>query len=441
MTTLSILSLLVINAFFVAAEFALVKVPTFRIQALAAEGSVLAELTLGIKQNLEPYLAACQLGITMASLGLGWIGEPAVATLLQPVFHGMGLPDNQIHIISFLIGFILFSSLHIVVGEQVPKTYAIRTSEKVAMWSAPLLIAFYWMAFPINWLLNRASRAILRLLGVKEVSHVEIMTGSEISGQIDIAKDHGEIAEDQAQMLQNLFKFDERVVHSIMIPRSKIEVLDINCSTEEVLEQIRDSHHSRLPVINGDWGKLEGVVFAKDLLLAYVDNANINVGEHLRPPQLVPESQAIRILFDRMRGNREHMAFAVDEFGQIDGMVTLEDLVEELVGEIDDETDDESGIARIEKVADGWIASGFYAMHDLISVTGFIPESLVSASTMSGFMMQRLQKVPESDDVWHESDFSFSVTAMEGAHIESVHIRKVDDVVAEVIKNEEPDTQ
>jgi len=402
----------------------LVKVSMVRIQTLADEGNYLARLTHGIKGNLEPYLAACQLGITMASLGLGWIGEPAVAALLKPMFTSMGLSDAQLHLTSFLTGFILFSSLHIVVGEQVPKTYAIRTAEKVAMWSAPLLIGFYWLAFPINWLLNKTSSTILRGLGVKEVSHVEILTGLEISGLIDVSRDHGEIAHDQAQMLQNLFKFNEQVVHSIMIPRSHIETLDLSNSSADIMKVLQKTRHSRLAVLDGDWNHLAGVVLVKDLLLSHIETETIELSKHLRPPRLIPESQAIRLLFEQMRESREHIAFAVDEFGQIDGMVTLEDLLEEVVGEIEDEFDDVSGIAYINSTSSGWEASGYYAMHDFSKLTGFQPELPVSTSTLSGYLMQRLQRLPTEGDEWREDNFVFNVTKVEGAHVAIVDIKK-----------------
>ncbi len=436
MTTLYIVLLLIINAFFVAAEFALVKVPAVRIQALALDGSSLAKLTLKIQKNLEAYLAACQLGITMASLGLGWIGEPAVAALLKPVFISLGLSEESLHLVSFLTGFILFSSLHIVFGEQVPKTYAIRTAEKVAMWSAVPLIMFYYVAFPINWLLNRASGLTLKGLGIKEVSHVDILTGKEISSLIDVSMDHGEIAGDQARMLQNLFLFDERVVHAIMIPRSDIETLDYNFDTAEILQALRSTHYSRLPVIDGSWADLKGIVLVRDLLISYVETNTIKLEDHLRPPQLAPESLALRTLFDQMRSSREHMAFAVDEFGQVDGLVTLEDLLEEVVGEIDDEYD--TFETNIEVIDGGWVARGLYPLHDLLTKTGFKPSQPCSASTVSGFLMQRLQRVPEVDDTWQENDYSFQITQVDGARVAEVRIERTDPPVAEVAPATDP---
>ena len=189
MTIVYIIILLGANAFFVAAEFALVKVPAVRIDALAAAGGGAAQMTKRIAENLETYLATCQLGITMASLGLGWIGEPAVAALLTPLFVEFGLPEDSIHVIAFLLGFILFSSLHIVIGEQVPKTYAIREPATVSLWVAYPLHLTYIVTYPLTWSLNLASNATLKLLGVASVSHADILSGAEIRGLISASRE------------------------------------------------------------------------------------------------------------------------------------------------------------------------------------------------------------------------------------------------------------
>jgi CBS domain containing-hemolysin-like protein len=423
LTIVYIVLLLTINAFFVAAEFALVKVSGIRIEALAAEGSFLGKNALKIKRNLDPYLAACQLGITMASLGLGWIGEPAVAAILHPIFESAGMPVKNLHTISFLIGFVLFSSLHIVIGEQVPKTWAIRSAEKAALYCTIPLIGFFWMVYPINWLLNKTSTSILRLMGVKEVSHVEVLSGIEISGLIDVSSEHGVLDTGQALMLQNLFRFDERVVHSIMLPRTKIDYLDYGASREEIITALEGTGHSRLPVIDGSWDSLKGVVIVKELLLTLVLDKELNLDSHIRTPQLVPESQAIRVLFETMRSNRQHLAFVVDEFGQIDGIITLEDLLEEVFGDIDDETDQPGDVDYIEDIDGGWRVNGLFPLHDFSVQTGFEPAEPSPATTVSGFLVQRLQSMPVVDAVWVESGFGFTILELDGARIGTVFVK------------------
>ena len=204
-SVIAIVLLLAINAFFVAAEFALVKAKSFRIDLLAQQGGKSAILTQRIQANLESYLAACQLGITMASLGLGWAGEPVIAALLEPIFHSIGMPDNLIHPISFILGFLIFSSLHIVVGEQVPKTFAIRKAEPVSMWTSYPLHWFYLMAYPLNWLLNKASGSILALFNVEEATHADVLSDEEIRGIINTSEEHGDLKTDKALMLHNMF--------------------------------------------------------------------------------------------------------------------------------------------------------------------------------------------------------------------------------------------
>ncbi|MDH3387417.1 MAG: CNNM domain-containing protein, partial [Gammaproteobacteria bacterium] len=224
----AIVGLLAANGFYVASEFALVKARGFRIESLANEGSAAARLTMRIQANLEPYLAACQLGITMASLGLGWVGEPAVAAILEPMFREFGMSEKLLHTTAFLVGFLIFSALHIVIGEQVPKTLAIRKPEPVSIWIAFPLHFSYLLVWPLNWVLNRTTNAILSLLKVAEVSHVEVLTGAEIQGLVATSQRHGEIHESQATMLHNLFAFDQRRVGRIMLPINAVHVLDIS---------------------------------------------------------------------------------------------------------------------------------------------------------------------------------------------------------------------
>ena len=230
--------LLAANGFYVAAEFALVKSRGFRIDALAAEGRVGAALTQHILKNIEAYLACCQLGITMASLGLGWVGEPTVAALLTPLLEPLGMPEQAVHVTAFIVGFLVFSSLHIVVGEQVPKTLAIREPEPVSLWIAwPLQISFV-VFFPLNWLLNNASRAILRLLGVREASHYDVLTNAEIEGLVDVSAEHGKVEERQAEYIHNLFRFSELEVADIMVHRTSMYSANAAEPIDTIIDQI-----------------------------------------------------------------------------------------------------------------------------------------------------------------------------------------------------------
>lgn len=411
---LAIIILLAANGFFVAAEFALVKARVFRIETLAAEGSRAARLTLKIQKNLEAYLAACQLGITMASLGLGWVGEPAVAAMLEPLLHGFGLPDAMIHTIAFVTGFLVFSSLHIVIGEQVPKTLAIRKAEPISLFVAYPLHWAYIAVYPLNWALNRTSGLILTAMGVAETSHGDVFSGEEIKGLVTTSQEHGQITQDKAAMLHNLFEFDQRLVGRVMIPLGNVESLDISGEAQANLTIIRETGHSRFPVIDSARNDaIVGILLVKDIHTALLNAQQRpweTLADFVREPLIVPEAQRVSELFDLMRQKRAHMAFVIDEYGQMSGIVTLEDLLEEIVGEIHDETDDDSAALNINQIdTHCWEADGLLSLSDLERETSCKIEATLDANTLSGMFMARLARMPEVGDQVKEGAWQFTV--------------------------------
>jgi CBS domain containing-hemolysin-like protein len=425
----AIILLLAANGFYVAAEFALVKARGFRIELLAAEGNAAARLTVRIQGNLESYLAACQLGITMASLGLGWVGEPAVAALFEPLFTRLGLSEAAVHTSAFLLGFLIFSALHIVIGEQVPKTLAIRKAEPVSLWVAYPLHASYLLAWPLNRLLNRATASILNLFNVAEASHAEVLSSDEIKGLVTTSQEHGEIHERQASMLHNLFEFDQRLVGRIMIPGNAVHRLDIAAPAETNLHTIAETEHSRFPLIDSSRDDaLLGIVLAKDIhraLLRGDTDPWRELGQFCREALIVPESQRIARLFDLMRIRRAHMACVVDEYGAFIGIVTLEDLIEEIVGEIEDETDDvqqDNAITRLDEHS--WEADGLVSLSDLERVTGLKTDAALDANTLSGLFMQRLARMPEPADEISESGYRLRVLSRDENRVGMVRIEK-----------------
>jgi len=428
----AVVLLLVANGFFVAAEFSLVKARGFRLEGVAQGGSGSARLTLRIQANLESYLAACQLGITMASLGLGWVGEPAVAALLEPLFSMLGVPEPILHTAAFVVGFLIFSSLHIVIGEQVPKTFAIRRAEPVAVWCAYPLRATYLLVYPLNWLLNASSRSILSLFNVEEATHADVLSGKELQGLVQDSREHGEIEHKKADMLHNLFEFDQRTVGRVMIPRSSMKVLDISAPAEYNLAIIRDSGHSRFPLINAvDDEQVLGMVLAKDLHTAVLNGDSEpwrNLPAFCRDPLLVPESQRVSQLFDSMRRDRAHMALVIDEYGALSGIVTLEDLLEEIVGDIRDETDiqgDEVILSRID--TDSWRADGLLSLSDIERAIGLKVPAELDANTLSGLFMERLSRMPRSGDSIIEGEFYLTVESLEDKRVGEVLIERLSD--------------
>lgn len=427
---IAIVLLLAANAFFVAAEFALVKARSFRIESAANAGSASAKLALRIQGNLEAYLAACQLGITMASLGLGWVGEPAVAALLEPAFQSMGMPDQWLHTTAFLVGFLIFSSLHIVVGEQVPKTLAIRKAEPVSLWVAYPLHASYLMVWPLNWLLNKASGSLLSLLGVQEATHADVLSGDELKGLVATSREHGELQQDKADMLHNLFEFDQRQVGRVMIPRHKTHVLDISADADYNLEIIRQTEHSRFPVIDSTReDAIVGIILTKDFhraLLAGEETPWTDLERFCREALVVPEYQRVSELFELMRASRAHMSIVVDEYGVFAGIVTLEDLLEEIVGEIRDETDDaEAPEAVLQLSDDTWEADGLVSLGDVERTTGLMVPDDLDANTLSGLFMQHLQRMPEEGEIIAVADYALQARSLIGRRVGRVMIERL----------------
>lgn len=425
----AIVALLAANAFFVAAEFALVSARDFRIEPQARSGNRSARLALHIKGDIDRYLAACQLGITMASLGLGWLGEPAVAAILEPALHPLGFPDATIHTIAFIVGFIVFSSLHIVVGEQVPKTFAIRKAEPVSVLIAYPLRWFYLLIFPLNWVLNAASGRILKMIRVRAASHAEVLTSDELRGLIHLSAEHGEVDAERAQMLHNLFRFDVRTVARVMIPRTEAQTLRASASAAKNLKTIRSTHYSRFPLVGNEFDNLLGIVLVRDLVDAMIDGTPApweNLETFCREPLVVPETLKVAELFEMMRSSRSHMACVIDEYGSFVGLVTMEDLLEEIVGEIADETDrTEQEFPVIWK--DGyWDAHGLASLADLERETTFRADVPVNANTLSGLIMTLLARMPKDGDVVDCNDFRFTVKWLRHRRVDRVKVEALD---------------
>ena len=430
-----IVLLLAANAFFVAAEFALVKARAFRIESLAAGGSYSAKLTLQIRGDLEAYLAACQLGITMTSLGLGWLGEPTVAAFLLPLVEPLGLSDHTVHLISFTLGFTIFSSLHIVVGEQVPKTLAIRKPEPISTFVAIPLRIFFIVCYPLNWALNNASRAILSLFNVEEAPHTEILTDEEIRGIVNTSAEHGEMEPNKAEMIHNLFRFDERVVERVMIPRVECAVLHLGGDPDANIAVMKETKHSRFPTFEDGTNTLVGIVLVKDLVDAMLSGESApwtNLKPYCREPLVVPETLKISSLFETMRSKKAHMACVIDEYGSFIGLVTMEDLLEEIVGDIIDETDDEASEFPIIPDGSGWQAHGFSSLSDVERITGYVVADRLNANTLSGLFMTHLQRIPRAGDQIEDGGFRFIVSAVKDRRVDIVKIERIEPLQDEI---------
>lgn len=403
--------LLALNAFYVAAEFALVKSRGFRIDAMAEENRFAGRLLQTMMGNLEAYLACCQLGITMASLGLGWVGEPTVAGLLEPVLAPFGMPEKALHFTSFMVGFLVFSSLHIVIGEQVPKTLAIREPVPVSQWIAYPLHASFLLLYPLNWLLNAASRSVLRGLGVKEHSTQDILTDVEIEGLVEESAEHGNIEEGQAEYIQNVFRFGELEVSDVMVHRTNMITVDADDKPEDIVNTVIASPVTRLPLWRGNPENIIGILHVKDLLRALHaldgDASKIDVAALMAPPWFVPETRPVSEQLKAFRRRKTPFALVVDEYGVVEGLVTLEDILEEIVGDITDEHD--VAMPGVRKQPDGSVnVDGAVPIRDLNRVMGWdLPDE--EATTIAGLVIHEARSIPEVGQSFTFHGFRFRV--------------------------------
>jgi CBS domain containing-hemolysin-like protein len=403
--------LLAANAFFVAAEFALVKSKAVRLDTLAKDGAFGARLSQQMIRHVEAYLACCQLGITMASLGLGWVGEPTVATLLRPLLAPLAMPEEVLHLIAFLVGFLVFSSLHIVLGEQVPKTFAIRQPEPVALWIAYPLQAAYVLLFPLAWSLNEASGGVLRLLGVKERSHQEILTDVEIAGLVEVSAEHGEVEEKQAQFIHNVFRFGELSVTDVMVHRTRMYSVDADEPPAKVIEAIMAGPYTRVPLWEKDPDNIIGTVHIRDALRAVKaaggDAGKVDIRAIMAKPWFVPDTTSLNDQLTAFLKRKAHMALVVDEYGEVQGLVTLEDLLEEIVGPIADEH--EVTIQGVRPQPDGSVSvDGSVPIRDLNRATGWeLPED--QANTIAGLVIHEARIIPEAGQAFTFHGFRFQV--------------------------------
>lgn len=358
--------LVLANGFFVASEFALVGVRRSRIATLAEAGDRRAKRLLGLVDNLNAYISATQLGITLASLALGWIGEPAIAHLLEIPLKGR-VSEAVLHTIAFTIAFSIITFLHIVLGELAPKTIALERAEKTALAIAlPMQLFYKAFSYPIR-LLDWAGTRTVRLFGLHPSSeHASIYTEEELRQLIDISRQSGHLKEEEQKLINSVFDFSDAELREAMIPRTAVDAIPLTATLEETKKAFRTLGYSRLPVYRERLDDIVGVLFRKDLepYLEQPSPDGFNLESLLHPPQFIPATAQLGAVLKRMQSSRTHLAIVVDEYGGMEGIVTLEDILEEIVGEINDEYDEEVR-SQILKEADGtYLLSGMLTMRD-----------------------------------------------------------------------------
>jgi CBS domain containing-hemolysin-like protein len=412
------LALVALNAFFVATEFALVKVRATRIEELAARGVKSAQMTHEIIKNLNPYLAACQLGITLASLGLGWVGEPAFAHLIEPVFSWLGEGGTiASHTVAVTLAFILITLLHVVLGEVVPKTIAVDRAVQTAMAVAWPIRWFYLAFYPVIWATNELSLLIVRAMRLKPVSE-KTTAHSEEEIRMIVARSRrgGVLSEIHAGLLARALDFADHTARQIMLPRGDIISLDVNRSYDDNLRTAREGGHTRYPVCDGDLDHVIGVVHIKDI---FVHDEQISVSRDLRSvarePMFVPESVPIEKLLTDFRKAHLHMGIVIDEHGGVAGLVTLEDVLEELTGEIQDEFDQEE--PKVRRLPDGLLSVDAALPLDELAEIGMDGPDDEEVDTLGGLVITKLGRMPRVGDSVEIDGHSVEVSRMQGRRI------------------------
>lgn len=337
-----VLFLVLLNGFFVATEFAIVKVRSSRIDTLVQEGNSKAKYAKTMVEHLDAYLSVTQLGITLASLGLGWIGEPTVAKMIHPLLVMFHIPTELVHTISFVIGFSFITALHIILGELAPKSLAIQKAEAVSLVVAVPMITFHKLMYPAVWFLNHVAAWIIRRLGIDVVSEGEAAhTEEEIRILMEESHKQGFIDKTELTFVDNIFDFSERNVREVMIPRTDMICLYIEDSFEENLKVALENRMTRYPICDEDKDNIIGFLHIKDLLRSLSSGKKPNIRALARKVLAVPESMPLSSLLKTLQKQRSQLAIVVDEYGGTAGMVTVEDILEEIVGEIQDEFDEE----------------------------------------------------------------------------------------------------
>ncbi|MEG1826540.1 MAG: hemolysin family protein [Gordonibacter sp.] len=419
-----VLFFLLMNAFFVVAEFALVRIRKSQVEILVDEGRSGAKYTKIVAENVNAYLSACQLGITLASLALGWLGEPAVSTLISPLLSALGLPEAAIHAIAIAVGFIIITALHIVVGELIPKSLAIFSTERWALLTATPLVWFYRITYPVMWLFNSITNGVMKLLGHDIANEHEVYTDEEIKLLIDESTESGLIDPEQNEYVDNIFDLGDKDAEAIMTPRTDVICLDLEDSLEENMDLIRQYKYTRYPVCHGSKDRIVGFVHVKDLYTMPAESTLDDL--RIRTIQAVPEGIAIAKLLQTLQEKRTKIAVVIDEHGGTSGIVTMSDIMEQIVGRIDDEYQHGESHGVVELEDGSLLVDGSMPVGEVEELIGFKPVEAEECETAGGLLLSLFDRIPnEGDTVTVEDDgdkATFTVLDMDRHRIDKIRV-------------------
>ncbi|CAM3177712.1 hemolysin family protein [Filibacter tadaridae] len=421
--------LIALTAFFVASEFAIVKVRITRIDQLVAEGNRRAINARKVIGNLDEYLSACQLGITITALGLGMLGEPTVKLILKPIFAHFDLTTSVSSFLSFIIAFTVVTYLHVVVGELAPKTIAIQKAEEITLSFSKPLIFFYRLMYPIIKGMNGSARFVIRLFGFKSISESEVAhTEEELRMILSDSLKSGEINQAEYKYVNKIFEFDDRIAKEIMAPRTEMMTIDKDLTLHEIFDMTSVEQYTRYPVTDGDKDHVIGLVNMKNLLTAYIKDSTTGtqpVINYMQPIIRVIETIPIGDLLLKIQRERIHMAALMDEYGGTSGLVTIEDILEEIVGDIQDEFDLDE-VPEVQKVGEGHYILDAKMLIENVNVILGIEIDEEDIDTIGGwFMTQRFEAIQGEKII--EQGFEFMVKDVDGHHILYLEVFRYED--------------
>jgi len=404
------LLLVSLNGFFVAAEFAIVKVRASQLEMKVQSGNRIAVVAKHIISKLDRYLAATQLGITLASLGLGWIGEPVVSKIIIDVmsFAGIAIQPELAHQIALPTAFLIITILHIVFGELAPKSIAIQRSQRTVLIVALPLQFFYYIFRPFIWLLNGTANLLLKVLGISTVQGQEVHSSDELKFLVKQGQESGEIEQADYDIIKNAFEFSERTAKQIMIPRTQVVAIDINDFQENMLEGLIEENYSRIPCYADTPDNVVGVLYLKDVLIGLRKKETFKITSFMRSVMIIPETKRIGQLLKEFQSKHQQIAVVINEYGGTEGIVTMEDILEELVGEIQDEYDNE--IPFVEKTGEkSYTVLASAALED---INELLPHRLTrneEYETLAGYLILKFGRIPNINEKISFDDYEFTI--------------------------------
>jgi len=423
------LFLVVLNGFFVAAEFAFVRVRATSVEQLVEEGRAGSGALQDVMTDLDNYLATTQLGITLASLGLGWAGEPAVAALIEPVL-GTILPETLLHLVAVAVGFTVITFLHVVFGELAPKTFAIAQTERIALYLAAPMKLCYYLLYPGIVVFNGAANAFTEALGVPPASESDETLGErELRRVLAQSGEEGDIDVAEVAMIERVFELDDTAVREVMIPQPDVVSVAADATLAELRATVFDAGHTRYPVVEaGDRTQVVGFVDVKDVLEASEhDGEGTTAGDIARDVLVVPETTTINEVLMQFRSEHQQMAAVIDEWGAFEGIATVEDVVEAVVGDLRDEFDVDDREPAVRRREDGSFdvdgGVSLAALNDALDADFEHP----AVETVAGLVLDQLDRAPEADDRVEVDGYAFVVTSVDGSRIATLRIKEVDD--------------